>query len=382
MASFLQQIEDKRMVYHIHTSDVGTIAYNDELTFTEINSVNDSTFNSNGVNSVWSLFNLYSSKNFNELNVNYSDGGLIDTALEPLLNAYNDYGMIMFQNSNFRKMINGQNIEIKIPLDSTYTGATSGLTATTLYSSFIDDDNVKVKSTDSVCDGFVIDSLYEEPSTEWTDGKGIGYKYDASNEFHESDVVFLMSNDTVGFSGATGTSKDWSDGYKINNKYTYDKAPLITPTGLDRDTIAGVVFLRSGTGFIFDEHFVKGFDFVGSTGGTGTTGVHFTGNQAYMNASDIDTKTALQVDLILKPENFTTSLNPSYVEDSLVNGSNCDVAFNTITLHDNSGECLVVAKASEPILKPEGEYSVITLDIPIGGGVQDSLADTRGIIYP
>lgn len=375
MASFLTKIkkEDKRILNIKDESDLYTIAYDSDFTFTKIDSRNDATFYTKGTNSVWSLLNMYSLKIFDSLNVDYSEGGLKNTFLEGILEAYNSYGLIMFEasESNWRKMVNGQNVEIKFPLDATYTGGTSGLTATTLYSSFIDSDSVKKQSTNSLCDGFVIDSLYSEPSVSWTDSYGLGYKFNASNKYHKSGIVFLMSNDSAGFSGATGTSKDWSAGYGIKNKYTYDRAPLITPTGPDRDTASGIFFTNSGIGFVWEENFVKGFDFTGSTGGTGTTAVHFVGDQAYINGGDVDTRTSLQVDLILTPEMFNTTLNDSYREDALMNGAkSCDTAFDSITLTDNAGNCLAVAIASEPITKIDTDFRVIKLDIPIDGNIQ------------
>ena len=109
--------------------------------------------------------------------------------------------------------------------------------------------------------------------------------------------------------------------------------------------------------------------------------VTFGPTEAYFNGSDIDTSTKLQIDLIMNPEDFNTSLNQSYVEDSLENGSNCNVAYNTITLNDSQGRCLVVAKSSTPITKIEGDYSIVTVDIPIDGDLTDSLSLTRGCVY-
>jgi hypothetical protein len=380
MATFLKNIDNRRIVNTVDESTVYTVAYDSELTFSYIASSNDPSFKTDGINSVWSLLNMYSSKIFDSVNVDWSEGGLINTFIEPILNAYDSYGLIMFEasESNWRKMIDGGNFLINVPLDATYTGGTSGLTATTLYSSFIDDDSVKVQSTNSLCDGWKIDGAWEEPSISWTDSYGIGYQTNLSDNLHRSGVVYLMSNDTAALSGTTGTSKDWSEGFNVNNKFTYGRANFITPTGPNRDISAGIFFVNSGKGLIWDIDFVQGFDFSGSTGGTGTTGVYFTGNKAYLNAADVDSQTAAQFDLILRREDFNTSLNDSYREDSLLNGTNCDVAFNTITLNDSAGNCLVVAKASEAITKPVDDFRVIYLTIPIDGNIEPSLADTRG----
>lgn len=389
MATFLKpiNIDQKRVINDVSTSDVFTVGYGGELTFSKIDSVNDAGFTSDGLNSLWSLFNLYSQKIYDSYNVDYSDGGLIGTVWESILDAYNSHGMIMFQTTeaNWRKFISGQNVELQYPLNSSYSGGTSGLTATTLYSSFIDEASVKVKNTNSVCDPIILDTLYSEPSVSFTDKYGFGYNYQVGSnpvnksKQYQSGLVLLMSNDWTPFSG-TSTAKTWSDLYNIPNKYTHG-APLITPKGGSRDVAAGAFFTNSGLGFVWAEDFVNGFDWAGATGGTGTTGVSFLPGVAFINAPDGDSTTKLQVDLILQPDEFNQSLNDSYREDSIENGSNCDVAYNTITLHDSQGRCLVYAKSSEPIVKREGDFSVVTIDIPIDGGIQDSLADTRGCVY-
>lgn len=402
MATYLKQIQQdqKRIVKDENISDVFTMAFGSEIKFTYINSVNDVAFKTNKYNSLWSMFNLNSQKNFDMYNVDYSEGGMIGTVWESILDAYDINGMVMFEvtDQNFRKSIDGQNIEVKIPLSGgTFTGTTS---ATTLYSAFIDTESLKVRSTNSTCDPYIIDMAYAEPNKMFTNDFGIGYTYQVGTNpptkvdknfirsnrsksnmgIYNSGLVLLMSNDWEPWSGSS-TAKTWSAGYNVVNKYTKESAPLITPSGPNRDVAAGAFFVNSGLGFIWAEDFVNYFNWSGGTGGTGTTMVTFGPTEAYFNASDIDTSTKLQLDLIMTPSDFNTSLNQSYVEDSLENGSNCNVAYNTITLNDSQGRCLVVAKTSEPIVKVEGDYSIVTIDIPIDGDLTDSLADTRGCVY-
>lgn len=402
MATFLKQIQQdqKRIIRDENISNVFTMAFGSELTFTYLNSVNDSGFTSNRYNSLWSMFNLNSQKNFDMYNVDYTDGGMISTVWESILDAYETNGMVMFEVSdqNFRKAIDGQNIEVKIPLSGgTFTGTTS---ATTLYSAFIDTQSLLTKSTNSTCDPYLIDLAYAEPNKMFTNDYSIGYTYQlgtnptnrvdfntirsnrakSSVGIYNSGLVLLMSDDWAPWSGSS-TAKTWSDGYNVINKYTKEAAPLITPNGPNRDVAAGAFFVNSGLGFIWAEDFVNNFNWSGGTGGTGTTMVTFGPSEAYFNGSDIDTSTKLQIDLIMNPEDFNTSLNQSYIEDSLENGSNCNVAYNTITLNDSQGRCLVVAKSSTPITKIEGDYSIVTVDIPIDGDLTDSLSLTRGCVY-
>ena len=246
----------------------------------------------------------------------------------------------------------GQNIELKIPLSGgTFTGTTS---ASTLYSAFIDTESLKVKSTRSTCDPYLIDLAYSEPNKMFTNDFGIGYTYQLGsnpistqttkdpnsnkrnpNNVFNSGIVILMSNDWEPWSGSS-SAKTWSDGYNVVNKYTKEAAPLITPSGPNHDVASGAFFTNSGLGFIWAEDFVNNFNWSGGTGGTGTTMVTFSPSESYFNASDIDTSTKLQIDVIMEPGEFNTSLNQSYIEDSLENGSNCDVAYNTITLNDST----------------------------------------------
>ena len=387
MATFLKQIpqNQKRITNDKNVSSVFTMAFGSELKFTKLDSVNDAGFKTNKYNSLWSMFNLNSEKIFDSYNVNYSDGGMIGTVWESILDAYNTNGMVMFEvnDQNFRKSINGQNIQIKIPLSGgTFTGTTS---ATTLYSSYIDTESLKVKSTTSVCDPWKIDMAYSEPNRMFTNDFGIGYVYQMGTNpiegnIYDSGLTLLMSGDWSPWSGSS-TAKTWSDGYNVVNKYTKEVAPLITPNGPNRDVAAGALFGNSGLGFIWAESFVNNFDWSGGTGGTGTTMVTFASSEAYLNASDIDTNTKLQVDLIMDPRDFNTSLNQSYIEDSITNGSNCNVAYNTITLNDSQGRCLVIAKSTEPIVKSDGDYSITTVDIPIDGPLVDSLQVIRGCVY-
>jgi hypothetical protein len=387
MATYLKEIksDQKRIMNDKNVSSVFTMAFGSELKFTKLDSVNNAGFKTNKYNSLWSMFNLNSEKIFDSYNVNYSDGGMISTVWESILDAYNTNGMVMFEVSdqNFRKSINGQNIEIKIPLSGgTFTGTTS---ATTLYSSYIDTESLKVKSTISVCDPWKIDMAYSEPNRMFTNDFGIGYVHQMGTNpigdgIYDSGLTLLMSDDWSPWSGSS-TAKTWSTGYNVVNKYTKEVAPLITPNGPNRDVAAGALFNNSGLGFIWAEPFVNNFDWSGGTGGTGTTMVTFASSEAYLNASDIDTSTKLQIDLIMEPRDFNTSLNQSYIEDSIENGENCSVAYNTITLNDSQGRCLVVAKSPTPVTKIDGNYSIVTVNIPIDGNTTTSLADIRGCVY-
>jgi hypothetical protein len=109
MATYLQTIpnENKRITHTKNLSPVFTMAFGSELKFTRLDSVNDAGFNNNKYNSLWSMFNLNSEKTYDSYNVQYSEGGMIGTLWESILEAYNTDGMVMFEvdDQNFRKYL-------------------------------------------------------------------------------------------------------------------------------------------------------------------------------------------------------------------------------------------------------------------------------------
>ena len=229
MATFVKQItkDQKLIVKEENISSVFTMAYGSELKFTYLDSVNNVGFKNNKYNSLWSMFNLNSEQIFDSYNVDYSDGGLKNTVWESILEAYSTNGMIMFEVSdqNWRKSIDGQNIELKIPLSGgTFTGTTS---ASTLYSAFIDTPSLKEKSTRSVCDPVLLDLAIAEANKVFTNDIGIGYKYQVGanpltlvggtnvnteekrSQLYNSGMVLLVSNDWMPWSGSS-SAKTWS----------------------------------------------------------------------------------------------------------------------------------------------------------------------------
>ena len=101
MATYLKEIksDQKRIMNDKNVSSVFTMAFGSELKFTKLDSVNNAGFKTNKYNSLWSMFNLNSEKIFDSYNVNYSDGGMISTVWESILDAYNTNGMVMYTKS-------------------------------------------------------------------------------------------------------------------------------------------------------------------------------------------------------------------------------------------------------------------------------------------
>ena len=112
----------------------------------------DPNFYSYPTSNFWSAIGMFSDINYNIQNKPANNGGILGTSIGNLPSAYMNTGMLVFSidNNKYRTQLNGHNFAIHIPLDSSYTGMTSGLTATTLYSAFIWDPSC-LETTGSIC---------------------------------------------------------------------------------------------------------------------------------------------------------------------------------------------------------------------------------------
>lgn len=390
----LQPINNTYITDQTDKSSVYTMALGDEITFYQLPAYNNPNFTNSSLAHLWSWFGMRTETDYNIKNVPYANGGLLGTALENLPEAFYNTGGIGFKISdeNYRVRINGQNIAFYMPLNSTYSGMTSGLTATTLYSSFIYSPNNLEKDPTSLCSGVMADSYISEPNPTFTDKLGIGYKYimgtnPEPNSYFDSGLVYLVTDSiyTI-FSGATGSSTSWGYQYNEDQKYSNGARTISFWNGQTEypgvyDTIVGAMFLDSGLGIIFDPDLVGAFDWSTVSGNPTTiTGGTFTSGQTVFDAADIDIAEILNVEIIANGESFNTSSNPSYIGLGS-NAEDCGVAISTITLHDQSGGCLAIAKPNEAIIKTKGDYLVLNCQLPLTGPIQTSLFDTRGLIW-
>ena len=135
----LQNLQDVYQTEKTDISNIYTLAIGEEMKYYQIPAYSDATFVNSSLSHLWSFLNLRTEIDYNLANQPFANGGLLGTALEGLPDSFYNYCMVGFSipNSNYRVQTYGQNVVVKIPLDSTYTGMTSGLTATTIYSSFI-----------------------------------------------------------------------------------------------------------------------------------------------------------------------------------------------------------------------------------------------------
>lgn len=391
----LQPVQEVYTTEELNVSNTYTIALGDEIKYYQIPSYNDTNFLTSSLSHLWSFFNLRTETDYNLANLPYTDGGRIGTALEQLPEAFWNKGAIGFSlsNSNYRVQVYGQNTAIQIPLDSTYTGMTSGLTGTTLYSSLVYNSDILIKNPYNLCSGTKADSFKSEPSKAYTNDIGIGYAYiDGKNpnpegvyKFYDSGVVYLVSNDVNNsFSGATGSSTSWGYLYGQTSKYS-NGAPLISfdPTNTQfagvggYDRIVGAMFLNYGFGFIFDPELTQAFDWATVNGDpTSLTGGTFTSGSTAYRGQDLDLAEILNVKIIADGNTWKSSSNTSYIGTN----ADCGVATTTITLHDSMGMCLAVAKPDEALIKTDGKYLIFDLQLPLSENIQTSLADTRGVI--
>ena len=375
-------------------SSVYTMAPGNFVTYYKLPSYTDTNFNETSLSHLWGHLSLRTLGDYNVINQPYGNGGWLGTALEGLVESFYTYGAIAFtiNNNRYRTKIYGQNVALTMPVNSAFSGTTSGLTAATLYSSFIYSPNNLNKSTTSVCAGCIVDTYESEASITWTNDQEIGYKSTPGTNpnpnnnkypYFDSGVVYLMSDVVYNtFSGATGSSSSWGYLFGQTNKYANGARQISTDpsntqyTGTGGyDRIAGVMFLNFGFGIIFDKQLVQAFDTSQLTGDyTTITGATTTSGYTNFVGADYDIAEILNVDIIAKPEEWPASSNSSYIGT----GEDCGVAVSTITLHGEDGQCLAIAKPDEAIVKEQGQYLVLNLKIPVSEDIQTSLATSVG----
>jgi hypothetical protein len=371
--AILQQFTSPNTKTIIEDKDVSSTVDMGTPVFTKIFEAGSSGFTSSDKSHLLSLLNLYTENIADDYNKSFVNGGILNTSINDMVEAYKNNGFVFFEvpDTNWAVSLNGYNFRIKIPLDSTYSG-TTGFSATTLYTSFIQQP-WSLERPSNNCAATKIDTLNSE-SYKWFADKGIGYEYKVgenpdANELFQNGFTLLYSDD-FDFSGATSGNTSWSSLYSKLNKYSNGaRMSNFFPNGTEpADRSIGVIF-NNGFGFLWDTDVVSGFDWASGTGATSTSGVTFDSNLVAMEGSDIDQELKLVLNLNLGPEQFNTTTNPSYYE-AVKDGSNCDVSFTTVGFHDESGNCLAIAKVeNEAIIKSEGNYQIMNFEIPVGGSV-------------
>ena len=360
-------------------------------------SFNDVNYKTSATNHLWMyFFGLYDQFSLNKINQTYAYGGISDTAYAGLIDAFSLNGAYTFQinQTQYRVEANGYNLAINIPLDAAYTGMTSGLTATTLYSSFIYKPGCLDQATNSLCSGSKVDMLKSEDNRDYTDKLGFGFAFvdgvnpdiaNPSYPWFDSGIVALVTDDVYNiFTGATGSSLSWSVGFDEENKYGKFGARLISFRGGDNnptiwdgpgyDRVVGFFNIKSGMGVIFDENLVNGLDISKFSGSFSTGATPTDSGSTFVVAGDIDYSTSLNVSVIIPEDSPNSTTNPSFFGQN----EDCDLAFDRLCLYDEPGNVVAIAEFSEAI--PLGKITPLSFTIPVDSGINEDGVFTRGRI--
>lgn len=399
-------------IENIYTSTEVTISslyniFGDETVFYNVKPFTDVNFKNYSTSHFWSKLNMYSEIDYNIANTSIFKGGLLESSFQDLPEAFWSNGMIVaaFNNDKYRTQLNGYNFGLQIPLNSSYSGMTSGLTSATLYSAFIWDNNCLTTNPTSLCSGVIQDTKIAESSVPFTDGIGIGKKKKPKGRgsenpkiggaggvsitesqvidnsgYHNSGIAYLVTDSIYNtFTGGTGSSLSWSYGFGRTDKYAVGAKSINTSYGNTRysnyyDPIVGMVDLNSGMVYIWNKDLVNAFDwssFVGNplTGATASSGT------TYAAVQDIDLEINLKIDIISKPGEWPSTTNPSAI------GENCGTVVTNICLYNDKGDLIGLGKPSEALTIPTNGYMPINMVIPISGSINDTgIWSTRGLI--
>jgi hypothetical protein len=334
----------------------------------------------------WTTLGIYTPADVTKYTIPSIEGGYLDTMINGVGDAYNGNGCLFGKCDidTFRTSF-APNVRITIPL-SGGTGGLSGLTSTTLYSSFIEQPTSTDSTGSGVCSTWRVDSLKSESYEHGTANAGLGYKYDSLNnpgvatghEFY-SGLVYLFTDD-INFSGAT-TGTTWDQGWSGNSRYTYGDSNGQGRTakfdGLQRDEAVGFLTVDSGQIVIFNQNIVNSFNTSVATGGTITTGATFSSADCNMITQDYDSFTEVNVTFNLQPGEYTETSNTS----SLVakqEGSNCDeVGITEVCCYNDSGILTAIGSLNFPAVKNKDGFTIINAVLSLDGGQRVSEGDTN-----
>ena len=138
-----------------------------------------------------------------DYNTLYLEGGWSGTALEYLVKDVGTNVIIGdISKTSFETAIDGLNFNVKIPLDSSYTGATfTGLSTTTLYGSYMKTELYNQKSTTGPRSCSIMDGLLSENSGKVTIDVNQGLPFQNginpkdSSDNYQSGIIYLFSDD-------------------------------------------------------------------------------------------------------------------------------------------------------------------------------------------
>jgi hypothetical protein len=360
-----------------------------EIEWTYVPSSSDSGFTTN----VWSHFyanlGLYTDEIANNYSISYADGGYLGTSLEKLYEAYNSTGIVvgLINNETYRQSIMGRDGAIVIP--TLFTGTTfsastnlTGLTSITNYFTFYDTPELIKRNTAGVCAKTVGDTRKFESLPDAVLNTGMGQQTGRGNSGmdYESGIVFLFNDYT---SMTSGSTSGFSQAHKVTNPYANGKLAAKF-NGDGYHLASGMIDCISGIVTFWDPNVVQGFNFLGATGGTGTTRATFPPTTAYAVVTDYDTSVSAEVRVNASPDILKFTTNPSRKQAIAEGDTSCEevVKVTQVCLYDTSGQVTAIGTPTSIIEKTDN-YVVMNLSVKLDGGigpVWDTAVNTS--VYP
>ena len=356
------------------TSNLFYQIYGNEMSWHQVQPVTGLTFYDDSNSHEWTNLGIYSNSDIQKYNITYPNGGLKETMIEKIYEAYNTTGLFVCSLAKpvFRASL-APNIRIKIPITGG-TGTLSGLSSTELYTGFINQNDSLTPNESGPCPILKVDTLVSETYSEATYEAGIGY---ANNNTvpYTSGIMYLFSKD-IYLSGNTGTTFDV--GWSGNSRYTFCGSELVTFNGTERNVAVGIVEINTGVITLFDPNIVASFNTSVATGGTTTSGLTFSTNDSTAWIRDNDESTALEITTILGAQEFKESLNKSRL-DAEKQGIDCNdqVSITRMCFYDQSGQLTATAGLSEALVKRKQDNVLITNTLTLDGGIQLSVYESE-----
>lgn len=322
--------------------------------------------------------NMYGLVSLNTMSQQYPVG-LSGTAFQDLYTSLSDTGVVVLdiKSNNYRTCLDGT-FAINVPLDPSYTGMTSGLTATTLYSSYIWDPTALELANGNFCAATKLDRQRSEANSFYTDNllgignpriEGVNPKQDG---IFDSRVAFLMTNDVYyTFTGSTGTSVGWDYNFGLENQFTKGRRPIatdLTNTYIQGfyDRVQGMIDINSGLLFLWGP-VAEAFDWTQFTGDKYTTGA--TPNASgttIIDARDWDYQVGVKISVIIKNDMYNNTNNPS-----MIGNTNCNTVFNRVCFYNKFGDLLAQAVLNTP-KELNGSFIPMEFFLPTAGIIEDT----------
>lgn len=356
----------------------------------DINFLNDQNIH------LWTSLGIYRLTDAELYNTPYTSGGYKNTSYDQLYEAYTSTGFytISIDDTMFRMALEPR-VRMSLPITGATHPSLSALTSVTLYSGLLKQDNSLTPISSGPSALVTADVVKSEYHISASD-TGIGQKRiagvnpgasevdDPSTNYYDSGIMLLWSDD-IDYSGAT-TGTTWGTSWSASTKYTYSNARLgvfngVGTTGTNGyNQAVGAIDLYSGNAYIWHPEIVPYINTGIATGGTVTTGLTFNTTDCNFIIKDYDTTMSAKVNIVLQPNQYTTTTNPSMAE-AVKADADCDkqVYFDQVCFMDGEGRPVAYASLSDTIVKPKDEFVSLAVEFTIDGGVGAEVWDTYSL---